>query len=134
MAVTGGCLCGQVRYEGAGKPTRAVVCHCRDCQRATGSAFAVFIGVPAETVAFQGSLKTFHGRGDSGRPVERSFCADCGSPVTIGVTLRPEMTFFAAGTLDDASIVRPVRQLWCDSAQPWVDLGHAIERVAKGPV
>ena len=133
MVLTGGCLCGQVRYELADRPARAGVCHCRDCQRSSGSAFAVFVGVPKESAAIRGTLNTFHGRGDSGRPLERSFCPACGSQVTVAGPFRPDMAFFTAGTLDDPSAVRPAVQIWCDSAQPWVELGGNIERVAKEP-
>jgi hypothetical protein len=57
--MTGGCLCGQVRYSANGEPAFVGVCHCRNCQKQTGTAFSVLVGVPKTAMSLQGRLKTF---------------------------------------------------------------------------
>jgi len=59
MEIKGGCLCGAVRYTAEADPTGATVCHCRDCQKFTGSAFAALVRVAKEAVTIEGALKTF---------------------------------------------------------------------------
>jgi len=117
----GGCLCGDVRFE----LDRAAViganhCHCRDCQRATGSGFATFCMVPEAAFAVrQGQPRSFSVKGASGGDVKRFFCGECGSPLYSTVTVMPGFAFVKAGVLDDASWVQPGSDFWGSSAQPW---------------
>jgi hypothetical protein len=68
MEIKGGCLCGAVRYTAEADPTSATVCHCRDCQKFTGSAFAALVRATKEAVTIEGTLKTFSSIGGSGNP------------------------------------------------------------------
>ncbi|HEY9010391.1 MAG TPA: GFA family protein, partial [Devosia sp.] len=80
MTVTGGCLCGAVRYEVSGEIGPAGYCHCEDCRRVSGSAFGVSVRVPRTAFRIvSGTPKSFTKTGDSGRLVARHFCGDCGS-------------------------------------------------------
>jgi hypothetical protein len=105
--MTGGCLCGQVRYSADGEPAFVGVCHCRNCQKQTGTAFSVLVGVPKTAMSLQGRLKTFRDKGDSGQPVDRNFCPECGSPIFTDVAVMPGLAFIKAGTLDDTSCSIP---------------------------
>jgi Glutathione-dependent formaldehyde-activating enzyme len=67
MEIKGGCLCGAVRYTAETDPTSATVCHCRDCQKFTRSAFAALVRVPKEALTIEGTFKTFSSLGGSGR-------------------------------------------------------------------
>jgi hypothetical protein len=118
----GGCLCGQVRYQIEAKPAITAVCHCKHCQRQAGTAFALVVAVPKQAVKLKGPLKTFRDTGDSGQPVARNFCAECGSPITSEISGTPNLLWVKAGTLDDTSDLQPTMQIFCDSAQPWVRL------------
>ena len=69
--ITGQCLCGRVRYTVTGDPAFSGVCHCRNCQRYTGSAFEPVMAFPADAVNVQGEIKTYQDTGDSGKPVYR---------------------------------------------------------------
>ena len=69
VEMTGGCLCGQVRYSANEDPVFVGVCHCTHCQRQTGTAFSVLVGIPKSAMSIQGQVKTFHDTGDSGQPV-----------------------------------------------------------------
>src|ERR1044071_6679266 len=78
---TGGWLCGAVRYERGGEPVFSLQCHCRDCQRSSGTAYIAAMRVPASGFRItQGAPKRYVGKADSGHEIIRAFCGDCGSP------------------------------------------------------
>ena len=78
MTLTGGCLCGAVRYEARGKLWLSAICHCRMCQRASGSPFMALIFVPSEAVHLvKGELSVYR----SSSTANRYFCRQCGSPI-----------------------------------------------------
>ena len=131
--IVGSCLCGTVRYRADAEPVFTGVCHCRNCQKESGSAFAVVIGVPQAALSVQGDLKTYRDRGDSGKTMLRRFCPECGSTVMDEAEGMPGVVMVQVGTLDDPSWVEPRSQIYCDSAQPWVKLGGEIQRFAKMP-
>ena len=126
---TGGCLCGQVRYTATGEPIASLVCHCRDCQRFTGSAFSAGMAFPAKSVTVQGNLKVFDVIGDSGKAVHRHFCPHCGSGVLGMVDVSPGSILVLAGTLDDPAAFAPKVEVYCASAQPWVHAGGERPRL-----
>lgn len=132
MTITGGCLCGAVRYACTAEPLLCVTCHCTNCQKQAGSALSVIIGVPEDAVTHDGMLTTYNDTGDSGALVRRQFCGTCGSPVFTRVESPPGMLFIKAGTLDDTSILKPAFHCYAKSKQDWVDLG-AIPAFATVP-
>jgi hypothetical protein len=129
--ITGGCLCGRVRYAADGEPAVTAVCHCKNCQRDTGSAFAVAIAVPEAALSIEGETKSFTDTADSGRPVLRSFCPECGSSLFGKSAGLPGLTIIKAGSLDDTSWVKPTVEIYCDSVQPWVELRGGMSRFPR---
>jgi hypothetical protein len=112
------------------------VCHCTDCQKQTGTAFSIIVGVPRDALRIEGdSLATFTTVGtDTGMDTARQFCRECGSPIVSLGDAMPQLAFIKAGTLDDTSWLEPQMQVWSDSAQPWVPLdGHAGPALPRGP-
>src|SRR3954451_24350606 len=81
MDIKGGCLCGAVRYSATVEQATATICHCRDCQKFTGSAFATLVAVPKNALTIEGAMQTFRSRGGSGKPILRHFCPQCGSSI-----------------------------------------------------
>ena len=135
MKIEGGCLCGKVRYSADAEPIFVGVCHCKNCQKQAGTAFSVIFGIPKPALSLQGTLKTFDDRGDSGNPVYRRFCPECGSPILSETVtaVASNLAIIKAGTLDDASWLKPTLEIYCDSAQPWVELGGDRRRFPKMP-
>jgi hypothetical protein len=131
--MSGGCLCGQVRYSAHADPAFVGVCHCKNCQKQAGTAFSVVVGIPKAALSIKGRLKTYHDKGDSGQPVLRSFCPECGSPITTDVAVMPETIIIKAGTLDDTSWLDPKMHIFCDSAQRWNPIPAGSQKFAKGP-
>lgn len=129
---TGGCLCGRLRYECAAAPAMTGTCHCRDCQHASGSAFATLMIFPKEAVRLSGEVATFEHRGDSGKMVRRHFCPSCGGHFAIDYDVTPQFTVVMAGTLDDTSLIRPTFNIYTASKQPWVELSPAMRTFDRG--
>lgn len=131
----GSCLCGAIEFtidrsQSAGEAH----CHCIDCQRATGSAFASFCFIPDSGFnAIQGEPKGYTVAGSSGGDVTRFFCADCGSQLFSQVAVMPGIRFVKAGSLDDASWMNPQQAFWCDSAQPWSAIPSSVKKHASNP-
>src|SRR5688572_15813172 len=102
--LAGGCLCGGIRYTCAAEPVLRALCHCRHCQKQTSAPFSIVVAVPNSCMVIErGTLETFADVGDSGWPVERSFCPGCGSPIRSFVAAMPAREFIKPGTLDDSS-------------------------------
>lgn len=99
----GGCLCGGVRYATLANPGRVTVCHCRFCQKATGSAYMVEpIFGNDDFVLLAGSPKTFDqvSKG-SGKVVHVHFCGNCGTKLWLSFERFPDAVGVYAGTFDD---------------------------------
>ena len=132
--MTGGCLCGRVRYESTGEPVFGLLCHCRDCQRQSGSAYNAALRVPAAGFRVtQGMPRLYVGTADSGNTVSRAFCADCGSPLYLQVATRPDLVGIRVGTLDDPSGFRPEADIFVKSAQPWDYLNPDLPKYPAYP-
>jgi hypothetical protein len=78
-------------------------------------------------------VKTFTKTADSGKTIHRRFCPECGSGIVEEAEALPDMVMLSAGTLDDRSWVKPASQIYCDSAQPWVQLGGEMTLFVKMP-
>lgn len=114
----GGCLCGALRYEFHGPVLYAGLCHCLDCQKSTGSAFAPYIGVNTRDVKLTGPFVTYlHSLSDS-RVSRRNFCPTCGSTVFGGDPTLESLTLYA-GTLDDSSAFTPLNQIFTSARRVW---------------
>ena len=120
----GGCLCGAVRYQARGLPTRTQACHCTFCQRFTGSAFYVESLFPKEDVTFQGTpLQVYEHQSDgSGQTIQVQFCPKCGTTVSLTFDRFPTVRAISRGTFDDPNWVVPGAQLFTRSAQSGVAL------------
>jgi hypothetical protein len=133
-SLSGGCACGAIRYECTADPLFSLNCHCRDCQRETGSAFAPVQGVPKTAFTItHGSPQYFALTADSGQTTRRAFCAACGSPLFGLPDSAPELATIRVGSLDDPSAFRPSQDIYIASAQPWDYMDPALPKVAKLP-
>jgi len=131
--VTGGCLCGGVRFETDGEVGPASYCHCLDCRHVTGSAFNV--GVRVELARFRltrGEVKLFSKPADSGTVLSRAFCPSCGSPLYTASPAHPAHIYVKAGSFDDPGVVKPAHQSWTERAVPWGRIDPDLPAHARG--
>ena len=132
--LTGGCQCGDIRYEVIGTPQQLVVCHCADCQRQSGSAFGMTLVVnEADFRLTQGELNTFASKSDAGRAKLGAFCPACGTRIYHKPEWRKGTVSVKPGTLDDTSILKPDIHIWTDSKQPWITIPEDVEAHEKYP-
>jgi len=129
----GGCHCGAVRYVCSTSPKFTFFCHCVDCQQTTGSPFSVELMVESESFEFSGDIHSYTVAGDSGQPVHRRFCPNCGSGLFLEGDADPGWIFLKAGTLDDGSWVQPDMHIYTSAKQPWVVLTDELPRHERAP-
>ena len=121
LPLTGGCPCGAIRYEIASFPLLLYTCNCTDCQRQSGSAFAMNMPVAAKDFRIlQGRPKPWRRLSPTGVEITSWFCGDCGGRLYGERAGRPEITIIRAGTLDDTTWLVPTAHMFMRSAQPWI--------------
>lgn len=114
--LTGGCQCGAIRFALTAAPTRVSICHCRMCQKATGSPFASLADIPHESFAWtRGTPAAFK----SSSIAERDFCAKCGTPLSYRRIDGPNIEIMT-GTFDRPDRVVPSKQFGSESRLGWV--------------
>ncbi len=127
---TGGCLCGAIRYEARGPRIWSIICHCRMCQRASGSALAALFYVPADHIAITSGTPRIY---RSSPAVERLFCHQCGSPLFFQRTHRRDLRAIFVGSLDDPNDFKPEMHVCMSSAVHWLDLQDDAARYIEKP-
>ncbi len=116
--ITGGCLCGAVRYELRGELGFQLLCQCRGCQRAAGSGSAAHAQAWRRDLTLTGETRTYHSDNGAGSPRIRVFCPQCGTRIHGGNPTEDFVTL-SAGTLDDPDLFRPTQIICADEARPW---------------
>ncbi len=124
--LTGGCLCGKVRYEIDYRGERGSLCHCSMCRRQSGGAFMGFVTVPRAHVRMTGKLKVYRSS-----PIGlRGFCPDCGTPITMDYPHEDGLTGIVTGSLDDPDQVPPALHWGVESMLSWLKLADDLPRYA----
>ena len=134
MKVDGGCACGAIKVEAEADPEKTNICHCSDCQTATGTAFRVSVPVAGATLKLTGKPATFlKTTADSGNPRLQAFCGNCGSPIystSPGEGVQP-LYMLRVGILRQRDQFVPRKQIWWRSARNWVTQLASVPHVEK---
>jgi hypothetical protein len=132
--LSGGCACGAVRYDCSAPALFCLNCHCRDCQRESGSAFVPVMAVKREAFeVVRGSPRHFVLTADSGHTTTRAFCGDCGSPLFGLPGAAPELVMIRAGSLDEPGSFAPSQDIFIASAQPWDFMNPELPKAPRHP-
>ncbi len=133
--MAGGCACGSVRFDCTEKPIVQLICHCRDCQRASGSSFAAVMFVPSDRLTFTKDAPLYHEvTAASGRKLQRGFCGKCGSPVSLRWPDDPfQCELLVVSSLDDPSVFAPSYEVWTSRAGQWHAFNPDTIKFEKGP-
>jgi hypothetical protein len=107
-------------------------CHCRDCQQASGSAYAAFVVMPKAAVQVRGELRYHKVVGQSGKAIERGICPSCGSPVMVKLERLPDVLAFRAGSLHDPATFQPKADVFISSAQSWDHMDPKLQKYTHG--
>jgi hypothetical protein len=125
----GGCACGVIRYKLTAPPLIVHACHCRDCQRLTGSAFVINIWIERKFVEASGAPKSFRLAGGTGKPHDVFFCGQCGTYLWGFYHAAPGDTLLLrAGTLDHPEAVKPDVHIFTRSKLPWLQLPAPVPK------
>jgi hypothetical protein len=128
--LTGGCLCGAIRFEIDGELGPITCCHCAQCRRATGTAFATNANVArtAHRLMSGADLLTEY---ESSPGKLRAFCSRCGSPMYSRMTSEPDSLRVRLGTFDGDPGGRPVLHVWTGSKAPWFEITDGLPQLAE---
>ena len=125
--LTGGCLCGEIRYSVDWAVERLAACYCKDCQRMTSAAGSVNALVPASAFRLtKGQTKVFTKQADSGNALHRHFCGNCGSWIYNPMGGDPEHLILKAGTFDRHEGMKIELNLWARSRAPWAPMDATL--------
>lgn len=126
------CSCGQLRLSCEGEPVRVSICHCLECQKRTGSVFAVQARFPRERVTIAGRASAWSRTGDSGGSATFRFCPVCGATVYWEADGIPGFVTVAVGAFADPGFPPPHVEVYEERQHPWtVAMGELpLERYA----
>ena len=122
---TGHCLCGAVKFGYDAEPKWTLNCHCESCRRATSSAMTTWISVPKSAFRFTADMPQYYA---SSAGVRRSFCRQCGSPLTYEHEQLPDEVHVLAGALSDPGTARPQAHIFVADQLPWFDAADELPR------
>lgn len=117
--LSGGCLCGAVRYDATGEPVRFYHCHCSRCRKASGTGHATNLMLCPGRVAWTGGEdRLVRYKLPDAERFATCFCANCGSPLP-RVVPDMELVVIPAGSLDSAPPLEPQARIFWDSRADW---------------
>jgi hypothetical protein len=131
--ISGGCLCGAVRYQTAAEPITTRFCWCRVCQFFAAGNAAVSVCFPLAGMSITGEPRDFVSIADSGNRMHRRFCPTCGTHMFSEAESRPHLIFVRAGTLDDPEVARPAATIWTAKAPSWACIDESLPRFEGQP-
>jgi hypothetical protein len=122
--LSGGCLCGQVRYTVNAAPYGSALCHCRTCQKAHAAPVVGFFSVRKADLQLTGGLSEYR----SSDHAVRRFCPNCGTQLLFDDARYPDELDVAIATLDDPAAAPPAFHIWTRSQVPWLQLADSLPR------
>lgn len=131
--ISGGCMCGAVKYESSADPMMSANCYCSDCRRWSGGAFSPAMLIPKGAVKITGELKQYEVTGDSGGKISRAFCPTCGSQILSYLSSMPDIVIIKAGSLDDPSLYQPGANIFTSSAPHWAPMAEGVQKFPRMP-
>ena len=123
--LTGGCFCGEVRYEASGKVFHETSCHCSICRRTTGAPFVAWFSMPRAGLRW---VRGAPARFQSTAKGTRSFCARCGTQLAFEHAELPDEIDITTCSLDDPEALPPKDHTWMRSGLAWVRLADNLPR------
>lgn len=126
--ITGGCLCGAVRFAVEAEPITARTCWCRLCQYLGAGSATVNVLFPSEALTTIGEVRWFRSIADSGNAMRRGFCPTCGTQIFGAGEAWPHLILIRAGALDDPNLMGPRATIWAAQAPDWACIDPALPR------
>lgn len=127
MTMTGGCMCGAVRYRVTGRPFSVAHCHCNSCRKHTGAPVVTLAGYLQDQVEFSGDERSLY---ESSAGAVRAYCGKCGTPLTWegdGGELGPIVELHLS-TFDQPEALVPTAHAFYPERIPWFDIADELPR------
>ncbi|MCP4329697.1 MAG: GFA family protein [Alphaproteobacteria bacterium] len=127
VKMTGGCMCGAVRYETTGQSFGVIHCHCHSCRKHNGAAVVTLAGFTADQVVFSGDERKIY---ESSAGIGRAFCGRCGTPLTWEGDSddRGRILEFHISTFDNPDVLVPTAHAFEPERIPWFDVADNLPR------
>lgn len=119
---TGGCFCGQIRYEISSEPKSVVHCHCNHCKRSIGGPFVTWAIISLKNLEYVHGSPAIH---LTNHAVERGFCSQCGSSISY-FRIGEDTIDITVGTFDNPNSVKPLKHIWDSKRIQWVKMNDAL--------
>jgi hypothetical protein len=132
VSITGGCLCGAVRYTASAEPITSRACWCRVCQYFAAGNATLNVMFRSQAVTIEGDLTDFSSLAESGNRMHRRFCPTCGVHLFSAGEARPDLIIVRTGTLDDPGSITPVASIWTKQAPSWACIDQRLP-MFEGP-
>ena len=132
MTISGGCLCGKVKYECA-EESGGGHCHCIDCRKTSGTGHGSHMIVPESAFTVSGDMRYYDHPADSGNMVSRWFCPNCASPIYSTNSGMAGLVFVRASSLDDPNDFKPQMVVYTDRAASWDVMDELLPAFARMP-
>jgi hypothetical protein len=124
----GRCMCGDIRFEILGDPYLVEFCHCTSCRKSVGAPVMAWVGISRAYFRFvHGTPKSYL----SSPGVERGFCGNCGTSISITSTAYPDEVYVSDAAIDDASSFPPEVHIWRSQSLPWLEINESLPRYLK---
>ena len=130
MHIDGACHCGLISFTAEIDPSRAMVCHCTDCQVLSGSPFRAVVAAPIGSFIVHGQPKSYVKVAQSGNRRAQVFCPECGTPLYAAAPDNPTSVIIRLGCVNQRAQLRPAVQIWQHSALPWL---HGLQAMPGSP-
>ena len=131
---TGGCASGAIRYEIPEEPVLSNHCHCRDCQRKSGTGHGSYLTFPGrKSVKLKGDARHWDVVGDSGNVKTHAFCPICGSPVYLTFAAMPDLFTVHAASLDNPGRYKPQMVFYGVRGHAWDHVDRALPKFDRMP-
>ena len=125
-AITGGCLCGKVRFRIDAEPIAMRLCWCRLCQYLAAGNATVNVVFPSDAIAIEGTPTDYRSVADSGNVMHRRFCPTCGTHLFSEAESRPHLVIVRNGALDDTELLKPGATIWTTQAPEWAWIDETL--------
>ena len=130
--ITGGCLCGRVRYRINAPITSLGHCHCTMCQRYHGTAYSTYAMVAKSSYEITDGEHALH-TAHTSEQVQRKFCQDCGSPISYENDASTENIWITAGSLDTTPGCEPQYHIFVKDKVEWLEISDNLPQFAEFP-
>ncbi len=131
--LTGGCLCGAVRYEISAEPMIVLKCHCLVCRKISGAGHSPFAAFPRDAVSITGEVKGYDGLADSGAHTTHEFCPTCGAPLFGRNGRMPDLLAVRLGSLDDPNRFTPMMEVYAKRELDWDKVTEGLPAFPEMP-